>query len=157
MMLPAIKPVHYFRNETGAIACDKQLRGVSWTDTPNAVTCPECREWIAERLSRSSPQPASSVHFRYGDGLIAYTEQELSEVEHWTDDLAGVTCEACGERIAERLSHSSAAPPQLANRANESMDDLPPDGRSRNRAGASPKSSSSISSSRSSSQRSSPF
>ena len=48
MTFPAIEPVHYFRNETGAIACSDADApyAAELTDDPAQVTCPPCIEHI---------------------------------------------------------------------------------------------------------------
>ena len=50
-----IEPVHYFRNETGAIACDdaEAPYAAELTDDPVQVTCPQCIEHIAAPWRRS--------------------------------------------------------------------------------------------------------
>ena len=55
MTLPAIEPVHYFRNETGAIACSDADApyAAELTDNPVQVTCPQCIEHINPPPRRS--------------------------------------------------------------------------------------------------------
>ena len=53
MTLPAIEPVHYFRNETGVIACSDAPYAAELTDDPARVTCAPCREGIAASPRRS--------------------------------------------------------------------------------------------------------
>ena len=55
MTFPAIEPVHYFSNETGAIACSDADApyAAELTDDPACVTCPACIEHIAAPPRRS--------------------------------------------------------------------------------------------------------
>ena len=47
MTFPAVEPIHYFRNETGAIACPDAPYAAELTDDPARVTCAPCIEYIA--------------------------------------------------------------------------------------------------------------
>ena len=62
MTLPAIEPVHYFCNETGAIACGDAVApyAAELTDDPARVTCAPCRESIADS-PRHSLAPTNSL------------------------------------------------------------------------------------------------
>ena len=55
MTFPAIEPVHYFRYETGAIACGdaEAPYAAELTDDPARVTCAPCIEHIAAPSHRS--------------------------------------------------------------------------------------------------------
>ena len=68
MTLPVIDPVHYFHNETGAIACSDadSPYATELTDDPARVTCAPCRESIADSPRRSLA-PTNSLDAALGD------------------------------------------------------------------------------------------
>lgn len=68
MTFPAIEPVHYFSNETGAIGCsDADIPYTAeLTDDPAHVTCAPCRESITDSPRRSLA-PTNSLDVALGD------------------------------------------------------------------------------------------
>lgn len=80
MTFPAIEPVHYFRNETGAIACPDAPYAAELTDDPARVTCPACIKHIAA-WPRRSLTPTNSLDAALDD--LDWTDPNAIPLENF--------------------------------------------------------------------------